>query len=66
MRRFAWQRSALALLLWATAGSAVADDLMQVYRQALSADPTYAAARAENRAALERLPQSRATLLPLI
>ena len=66
MRRFAWQRSALALLLWATAGSAVADDLMQVYRQALSADPTYAAARAEHRAALERLPQSRATLLPLI
>ena len=66
MRRVGWQRGALALLLSATAWTAGAEDLMQVYRQALGADPTYAAARAEYRAGLERLPQARAALRPLI
>lgn len=48
------------------AGPVAAGDLMQTYQQALGADPTYAAARAEYRAGLERLPQARAALLPLI
>ena len=51
----------------ATAGvSACAQDLMQVWREALSRDPLYAAARAEYRANAEKLPQARAELLPYI
>ncbi len=40
-------------------------DLLDVYRQARSADATYAAARATWAAAQERIPQGRAGLLPL-
>jgi outer membrane protein len=41
-----------------------ADDLLSVYRLALDADPTFQAARASHRAAMEVLPQSRAGILP--
>ncbi|MGB5339157.1 MAG: TolC family outer membrane protein [Gammaproteobacteria bacterium] len=43
---------------------AAADDLLSVYLLALEADPQYQAAAAAHAAALETLPQSRATLLP--
>lgn len=43
-----------------------AQDLMQVWRQALVSDPVYAAARAAYRAGLEQLPQARAGLLPAV
>lgn len=46
------------------ARAAFADDLADVYRKALTADPAYLAASAEHRAALEVKPQSRAGLLP--
>jgi len=55
----------LAAGLLATAGGALAaQDLMQTWQSALSRDPIYSAARAAYRAAQEKLPQSRAELLP--
>ncbi len=47
-----------------TAPAAPADDLADVYRKALAADPQYLAATAAYQAALEVKPQSRAGLLP--
>jgi outer membrane protein len=48
------------------ARAACADNLADVYRQALNADPEYLAASAQYQAALEVKPQSRATLLPAL
>ncbi len=47
-----------------TAPATPADDLADVYRKALAADPQYLAATAAYQAALEVKPQSRAGLLP--
>jgi len=47
-----------------TAPATPADDLADVYRRALAADPQYLAATAAYQAALEVKPQSRAGLLP--
>lgn len=43
-----------------------AADLMQVYREAAAYDAQYAAARAQRDAGVEKLPQGRAGLLPII
>ncbi len=43
-----------------------AADLMDIYQEALDQDAQYAAARAEHRAAQEKIPQGRAGLLPTI
>jgi outer membrane protein len=48
------------------AGNAAAEDLVQVYRDALVNDPTLAAARATWVATQEALPQARAGLLPVL
>jgi outer membrane protein len=56
----------LALALAASAMSAQAADLLEVYRDARSFDAQYAAARAARDAGLEKLPQGRAGLLPTI
>ncbi|HNI74353.1 MAG TPA: TolC family outer membrane protein, partial [Accumulibacter sp.] len=48
------------------ATSALASDLLQVYRQALTYDAQYAAARAATEMGREKLPQARAGLLPVI
>jgi len=53
---------ALAITVSAAASGA---DLIDVFRQAQSADTTYASARAAWAAAQERIPQGRAGLLPL-
>src|SRR5712691_201331 len=45
---------------------ACADDLMQVYRDAIANDPVYASARAALNAGRERLPQATAGLLPTV
>ena len=45
---------------------ACADDLMDVYREAQARDPVYRAAAHTLRAALERVPQARAALLPAV
>ncbi len=45
---------------------ACADDLMQVYRDAIANDPVYASARAALSAGRERLPQATAGLLPTV
>lgn len=58
-------RAALGIALCALASAAPAADLLDVFRQAQSADATYAAARATWAAAQERIPQGRAGLLPL-
>ena len=60
-----------ALLVFTCAASvgplpASAQNLVQVWQAALGNDPTYAAARANYRAGLEKEPQARALLLPLI
>jgi outer membrane protein len=46
--------------------SAMAADLMDVYRDALARDPVFASARASYEAAREVLPQARAGILPAI
>ena len=46
--------------------SAQGADLVGVYRDALSSDPVYQAARAQYQASIERLPQARAGYLPFI
>ena len=43
-----------------------AEDLMEIYREALEQDTLYSAARHANEAAQERLPQGRAGLLPTV
>jgi len=52
------------LVLWAA--PAVAEDLLDIYRQAQAHDPTWAAAQASYRAATERLPQARALRRPTL
>ncbi len=59
------RRLALVLAL-CTPGLALSQDLMQTWQAALASDPTYAAARAQYRAGVERLPQAKADLLPLV
>ncbi|CAN5494096.1 TolC family outer membrane protein [soil metagenome] len=46
------------------AGTAHAQGLLQTYRDALTNDPTYAAARALHMANIERIPEARGGLLP--
>ena len=46
--------------------SAQGADLIGVYRDALSSDPVYQAARAQYQASIERLPQARAGYLPFV
>ena len=62
------QVSRLSLLIGAAlcTSSAFAVDLVQVYREALTNDAQYMAARATAEAGREKLPQSRAGLLPTI
>ncbi len=52
------------VLLWVSQASA--DDLVGVYRKAQAHDPAYRAAAYALRAAMERVPQARATLLPAV
>lgn len=68
-RRFAVRACALAVVaaLGATgAATAHAEDLMDVYRQAVQADPVVKQAEAQSRIGHEGLVQSRAVLLPQI
>ncbi len=63
-------RSALRRLVLSCAiiwsGAAWSIDLAQAFQMALTNDPTYAAARANYRALLQKMPQARAALLPQI
>lgn len=45
---------------------AYSQSLLQIYREALANDPTYASARALYQSQTERIPQARAGLLPII
>jgi outer membrane protein len=56
--------TALAAGLLASSGAAFGQSLLQVYREALSNDPTYAAARAQNQAVGETVTEARGALLP--
>jgi outer membrane protein len=56
----------LVLCLAFAAAPAVAEDLLQVYRDAKAYDAKYAAARQALQAGLEKLPQGRALLLPTV
>ena len=46
--------------------NAQADDLLQIYKQAVTNDPVYASARATMVAGEEKLPQGRSGLLPVV
>jgi outer membrane protein len=63
-------KRALALVLGAALGGglspAAAEDLMQIYRDAVANDPTLASARANWEATQENIPQARAGLLPSV
>ena len=59
-------RFAVGLAALCAASGVLAADLMQVYRDALSYDAQYAAARATAAAGRERLPQALAGLLPSV
>jgi outer membrane protein len=56
----------LSLTVALSAGPARSADLLQVYRDALANDATYASARATRDAGLESLPQGLAQLLPTV
>jgi outer membrane protein len=58
------RRVAVAISLAVVVGSACAEDLVQIYREAQRSDPSLAAARANWLATQERVPQARASLLP--
>jgi outer membrane protein len=57
---------ALCMSLGGALGSARAEDLLQIYRDALTSDPTLASARASWLATQENVPQARAGLLPSV
>jgi len=59
-------RLALAALLAAALPTAAAEDLLQIYRDAVANDPTLASARASWEATKEDIPQARAGLLPSV
>jgi outer membrane protein len=56
----------LALALAGLSGSATGEDLVQIYADALTSDPTLAAARANWAATQQAVPQARAGLLPAV
>jgi outer membrane protein len=56
----------LLVLVCALPPYATAEDLLEVYRQALDKDPAFGAARAAYTANIEQAPQGRAGLLPTI
>lgn len=60
------KRLTLLMLGIAVSPALHAENLMDVYREAQSYDAAYASARAAHRAGLEKLPQGRALLLPVI
>ena len=57
---------ALLTLLGGALAPAAAEDLLQIYREAVANDPTLASARATWEATLEAVPQARAGLLPSV
>lgn len=59
-------RCAAGVLVLASSLSAQGADLLEVYRQAQSNDPTFEAARYAYEAAQEKAPQARAGLLPVV
>src|SRR5436309_16131512 len=59
-------RFALPLIVALSAASVRAADLLQIYRDALANDATYASARATRDAGLESLPQGLAQILPTV
>jgi len=59
-------RLSLAVILTSVVGLASATDLLEVYRDALSNDAKYAAAKARFNAAQEVIPQARAALAPKV
>src|SRR5215510_11680394 len=61
------KQTLLVLAVWlACSGTAGAIDFLETYRLAKQNDPTFASARASLEAGLEKLPQGRALLLPVI
>ena len=59
MNKLAWLLATPLLI-----SNVMAADLMQVYRDAIDNDPTFAAARSTLDAGREKMPQARAGLLP--
>ena len=55
-----------ALTLAASAQAVQADDLLQIYQQALTSDPQVLQAQAQRNALFEKIEQNRAPLLPTI
>jgi outer membrane protein len=66
MIRFPALALTVALGFAATSGAAAGEDLLQIYRDALTSDPTLAAARSTYAATQELLPQARSGLLPVL
>jgi outer membrane protein len=61
-----WHSGRLVLVLGLAAAPVRAADLLQIYRDALANDATYASARATRDAGLENIPQGLAQILPTI
>src|SRR5438552_2389840 len=64
MTRFHATAAACLVAVAAASSPCSAEDLMQIYREAQRNDPAIAAARANWEATQERVPQTRAGLLP--
>lgn len=60
------QAAVFGAMLLGTLSAASADDLTQIYRDALASDPVLASARATWAANKEAIPQARANLLPAV
>jgi outer membrane protein len=58
-KRFSAAAAAVAIGIAAVAAPAFGEDLVQIYRDALSSDPTLGAARSTYAATQEALPQAR-------
>jgi outer membrane protein len=59
-------RILIALAVAAALPAAQAEDLVGVYHEALTSDPTFQSARAQYEAGIEKLPQARSGYLPLL
>jgi len=68
MRTQTMSKSTLAIVIAMamSASGAAAEDLLQIYRDALTSDPVLASARATREATQELVPQARAGLLPAV
>ena len=61
-----WRMQIIAVLAWTAAADVGAEDMLALYKEALGSDAQFQAAQSQYESILERVPQSRAALLPAL